>query len=477
MQNNQKLAVAIAAILGSCAGMSRAATATDTDTSGALEEVTVTAQRRSQNLQDVPITMQALTGVQLTELSITNFDDVVKYLPNVTIGSNGPGQADLFMRGLSAGSVGGQSTATFASFPNVALYLDDQSMQFPARNADVYMVDMERIEVLEGPQGTLFGGGAQAGVIRYITNKPKINVTEGNAEASYGVTAHGDPNSSVNATLNLPLINDTLAVRAVIYSERRGGYITNVQSDFTRNNNDLGNHYAGIVPGSNGLCPNGLPSTSGFCVPANNVVGNNNALAGPATNPVTYTGGRVSALYQINDDWNVLIAQSYQNMEADGSFAQYPRGSDYGVNPSAPQTLGPWQGTFFSPAYDKDHYENTALTISGKVGDLKAVYAGAYLVRNVDQTADYTNYTRSTSGYYYTCAGGSGGGFGTPGSPRTAGTSAVCYSPVTSWHDQVRNAHLSNELRLSTPDEWRVRGLLGAYQENFQITDDMNFLY
>jgi len=102
LQNNQKLAVAIAAILGSCAGMSRAATATDTDTSGALEEVTVTAQRRSQNLQDVPITMQALTGVQLTELSITNFDDVVKYLPNVTIGSNGPGQADLFMRGLSA---------------------------------------------------------------------------------------------------------------------------------------------------------------------------------------------------------------------------------------------------------------------------------------------------------------------------------------------------------------------------------------
>ena len=218
MQNNQKLALAIAAILGSCAGMSRAATVTaaDTDTSGAIEEVTVTAQRRSQNLQDVPITMQALTGTQLTELSITNFDDVVKYLPNVTIGSNGPGQADLFMRGLSAGSVGGQSTATFASFPNVALYLDDQSMQFPARNADVYMVDMERIEVLEGPQGTLFGGGAQAGVIRYITNKPKINVTEGNAEASYGVTAHGDPNSSVNATINLPLIHDTLAVRAVI---------------------------------------------------------------------------------------------------------------------------------------------------------------------------------------------------------------------------------------------------------------------
>ena len=131
---------------------------------------------------------------------------------------------------------------------------------------------MERLEVLEGPQGTLFGGGAQAGVIRYITNKPKLNVTEGNAEASYGWTAGGDPNSSANATLNLPLIPDTLAFRTVIYNDRRGGYINNVASTFTRSNNDTGNYYAGIKPGANGLCPNGLPTTSGYCVPANNTV-------------------------------------------------------------------------------------------------------------------------------------------------------------------------------------------------------------
>jgi iron complex outermembrane recepter protein len=314
LQNNHKLACAIAAILSSYTGVSRAA-APDAETeSSAIGEIIVTAQRRSQNLQDVPITMQAITSTELQQLSISNFDDIIKWLPNVTIGSNGPGQADLFMRGLSSGSVGGQSTATFASFPNVALYLDDQSMQFPARNADVYIVDMERIEVLEGPQGTLFGGGAQAGVIRYITNKPKLNVTEGNAEASYGVTAHGDPNSSVNAVLNLPVIQDHLAVRAVIYSDRRGGYIENVRSNFTRSNDDLGNHYAGILPAATGLCPNGLPTSTGFCVPANNVVGNNNALAGSATNPVTYSGIRATALYQINDDWDVLIAQSYQNM-------------------------------------------------------------------------------------------------------------------------------------------------------------------
>ena len=101
-------------------------------------------------------------------------------------------------------------------------------MQFPARNNDVYMVDMERVEVLEGPQGTLFGGGAQAGAIRYITNKPKLDETEGDVKASYGCTAGGDPNSNANATINLPLIADTLAVRADVFNDSRGGYITNV---------------------------------------------------------------------------------------------------------------------------------------------------------------------------------------------------------------------------------------------------------
>ena len=104
-------------------------------------------------------------------------------------------------------------------------------MQFPARNNDVYMVDMERVEVLEGPQGTLFGGGAQAGAIRYITNKPKLDVTEGEVNAGYGVTAPAAiPNSNLNAVLNLPLIADTFAVRAVIFNDHRGGYIDNVPS-------------------------------------------------------------------------------------------------------------------------------------------------------------------------------------------------------------------------------------------------------
>src|SRR5881394_1877097 len=89
------------------------------------------------------------------------------------------GQDQIFMRGLSAGNVATQSGGSINGFPNVAIYLDEQSGQLPGRNLDVYTADLERVEVLEGPQGTLFGAGAQAGVIRYITNKPKLNVTEG----------------------------------------------------------------------------------------------------------------------------------------------------------------------------------------------------------------------------------------------------------------------------------------------------------
>lgn len=462
MRTNHKLTCAISAILSAHAAALHAADAAsepDASAPSGIEEVLVTAQRREESIQNVPITIQAITGDQLAQLGISTFDEVLKYLPNVTFGTNGPGSGNIFMRGLSAGFAGNQSSATIAQFPNVATYLDEQSLQFPARNLDVYMVDLERVEVLEGPQGTLFGGGAEAGAIRYITNKPKLNLTQGSAEASYGTTAGGDRNTSVNATINLPLIQDALAVRATVYNDRRGGYIDNVPSTFTRKNTDLGNFYAGITP-VNGICPNGLPG-SGFCAVPGSPVANNNGLAQPNSNPVTYTGARVSGLYQINEDWNVLIAQSYQDMEADGEFTQFPIGSDG-------QTLGPWQVTAFSPAYDKDTFENTSWTVNGKIGDLRAIYTGGYLVRHIDQTNDYTNYARSAGGFYYSCTGGSSLG---------SGTTPLCYSPVTSWHDTVRNTHQSHEFRLSTPDDWRLRGIVGAYWEDFQILDVMNFHY
>ena len=456
MKVNPKISAAVAAVL--CAptiALSQtanpAAQPTSAEATGGLAEVVVTAERRSESVQNVPITIQAITGDQLAQMQVQTLDDVLKYLPNVTLSSNGPGQGQIYMRGLSAGFAGNQSSASINPFPNVALYLDDQSMTFPGRNVDVYMADMERIEVLEGPQGTLFGGGAEAGAVRYITNKPKLNITEGSVDASYGTTAHGDPNSSAIAVINLPVIQDTLAVRAVVYTDHRGGYIDNVPSTFTRSPSSTD-------PG---------PASFGVTYPANVPVTNNFNLAGKAQNPTDYNGMRVAALWQINSDWNLLLQQTYQRMEADGADAQYPIGSDG-------QALGAWEETSFVPQWDKDKWENTAWTLNGKLGDIKAVYTGSYLSRTIDNNVDYSNYTRSGGGFYYTCAGGPAG-TGTIGAG--SGAPLTCYSPVLSWNDYVETTHQSHELRFSTPDDWRLRGLVGGFWEQLDIKDDMNFRY
>jgi outer membrane receptor protein involved in Fe transport len=455
MNSNQKLTYAIAAILsGSATGFAHAAAATDTEASDAIEEITVTAQRRSENIQNVPITIQALTAETLNQLSVTTFDDFVRYLPNVTVASNGPGQGNIFMRGLSVGAAGSQSSGSIGGFPNVAIYLDEQSGQLPARNLDIYAADLERIEILEGPQGTLFGAGAEAGVVRYITNKPKLDVTEGNLEAGYGTTAHGDPNSDLTAVLNVPLIADTLAVRAVIYNDRRGGYIDNVPGTFTRKDSDLGIYYA---------------HNPGGGVPANSPVINNYSIAANNINPVTYTGTRFEGLYKINDDWNVLVSQSYQNMESDGVFYQMPYSSD-GV------PLQPLEVTLFNNSYDKDRFENTAWTLNGKLGDLKMVYTGGYLVRHVNQVSDYTNYARGIYADYYQCYG-PGTGYAVNGGAGDPNLKSTCFSPSSVWQETERNEHLSNEFRLSTPDDWRVRGIAGAFFETNKLFDQTDWLY
>lgn len=457
MKANRKVYCAVAAILSAHAAAASAAAPADVpaaeeapqpDNGLAVGEVVVTAQRREQSAQDVPITMTTLTAETLTKLNVTTFDDYVKYLPSVTVANQGPGRGQIYMRGLGTTQDGEQSSGATGSFPNVAVYLDDQSAQLPGRNLDIYAADLERVEVLEGPQGTLFGAGAQAGVVRYITNKPKLNKTEASFNGSYGTTAHGDNSSSLDAMVNVPLIEDKLALRGVIYSESRGGYIDNVPGTFTRRPSDLGiaYYFKGVVP-------------------ANNVVANNSQIAGRDINPVTYKGFRLSGLYQINDDWNVLIAQSWQNMEADGVFAEMPQGSDL-------QPLPDLSVNLFTPQFDKDKFENTAWTVNGKVGPLKAVYTGGYLVRKVDETADYTNYMRGAYGDYYTCI--------IPGTTQAKNLGVPqgeCLSPVSTFKVNERNSHQSHEFRLSTPDDWRIRAIGGAFWEDFKIQDTSDWYY
>src|ERR1700742_782498 len=210
---NSKVSYAVAAILSSVAFAAHAADTDSEANSGSLEEITVTAQRRSESMQNVPISMQAFTAETLQQLNVTTLDDYIKYLPNVTTANNGPGQNEVFMRGLSAGSQPSQGSGSTGLWPNVAIYLDNQSGQLPNRNLDIYAADLNRIEVLEGPQGTLYGAGAEAGVIRYITNQLKRDKFEAIVKGGYSVTAGGDPNTDVTAMINLPILQDKLGFR------------------------------------------------------------------------------------------------------------------------------------------------------------------------------------------------------------------------------------------------------------------------
>src|ERR1700738_1838766 len=459
MSSYPKISCAIAAILsGSAAGITYATPATNDAAaeSEGIQEVTVTAQRRIENLQNVPITIQALTSETLTQLNVATFDDFVKYLPNVTVASWGPGQGEIYMRGLSVGQLGLQGAATTATFPNVAVYLDEQSAQLPGHNLDVYAADLERIEVLEGPQGTLFGAGAQAGVVRYITNKPKLDVTEGSVNAGYAITAHGAPSTNVDAMINVPLIDNTLALRGVIYNESRGGYINNIPGTFSREATDrvVANYFGGVVP------PNSGPI-------------NNNSVAANAFNPVVYKGMRVSGLWKINDDWNALIAQSYQSIDADGVFWQ----EQYdGLGHPLPDL----SVQLYNPSYNYDKFEDTQLTVTGRVGQLKLVYTGGFLDRNVTQTQDYTNYSRGTYAGYYQCK--------YPGYPflydpaakkilPTTNSPGYCYSPREFWRVRQNSTHQSHEVRLSTPDDWRIRAIGGLFWENYTIHEQADWHY
>jgi outer membrane receptor protein involved in Fe transport len=415
-----------------------------------IGDIIVTAQRREESIQNVPVTLQVLTAGAIAELNVATLEDFVKYLPNVTTAGTGPGQSNIFMRGLSTGSQSLQGSGGLGSFPNVAVYFDEQSAQLPGRNLDIYAADLERIEVLEGPQGTLFGAGAQAGVVRYITNKPKLDITEGTANAGYGITAHGDPSANLDATLNLPLIPDTLALRMVIYDDRRGGYINNVPGTFSRAATDLVsvNYFAGAVP------PNSGPI-------------NNYAVAGKASNPVTYQGARAELLYKFNDDWDALVTQAFQNMDAEGVFWEE-------AYDGTGKSLPPLSVQLFNPSYDKDRFEDTQLTIHGRAGPVKVIYSGSYLDRTIDQQLDYTNYSRGHYAGYYQC---NYPGYPFVGGVPTAGSAGFCYSPSAFWREHEVNTHQSHEVRLTTPDEQRVRALGGLYWENYTIRDQSNWSY
>jgi hypothetical protein len=199
--------------------------------------------------------------------------------------------------------------------------------------------------------------------------------------------------------VNLPIIEDKLAIRAVVYADHRGGYIDNKYSTFTREPTDLGSYY--LAYNGNGNRLTAAQQTNGGKY-------DNAPLVKDNFNPVDYTGGRVALSWQVAPDWDLLVSQAYQRLDTEGTFAVQTYDYDY-------KPLTGLSSTLFSPQYSKDDYSNTAWTLNGKVGDFSLVYTGAYLSRNITQQGDYTNYSRATYGIFYQCTGAANYYFGTYG--------------------------------------------------------------
>ena len=218
----------------------------DSDGSG-LQEIIVTATRREQNIQDVPISITAIGEAQIRELGAYSFADLARTVPGLTVSDNGRNHANFTIRGITSDITGGALQST------VGLYIDDLptlDTYAGLSTPDLHLFDVNRIEVLRGPQGTLFGSGSMGGAIRVITNKPDLNTTSGTVEAGTSTIDSGAGSYTTNAMLNLPLVPGVLALRAVGYVEHDGGWVDNTLRGSNLNSKKLygGRFSAKFVP-------------------------------------------------------------------------------------------------------------------------------------------------------------------------------------------------------------------------------------
>ena len=195
-----------------------------------IEVIEVTATKRAESIQEVPVTVTALTGDSLEKLGVANFDQYVEFLPNVVFQGTGPGQNEIYIRGAATTQTNISVSSVQALQPSVAFYLDEQPVSMQGRNLDIYATDVERIEVLPGPQGTLFGASSQSGTVRLITNKPSHDGFAAGFDTSMSTTKGGDMSNSVEAYFNLSL-TDSVAVRVAAYNDHQGGWIDNILND------------------------------------------------------------------------------------------------------------------------------------------------------------------------------------------------------------------------------------------------------
>ena len=342
-----------------------------------LEEVVVTARKKAESLQDVPISVSALRESDLEDKGINVFEDYLLQLPSVTAGGAGPGTSTIYIRGLASTTPNLTTAGVAGLAPNVSFYLDEQPLAQPGRNLDVYAADMARIEVLAGPQGTLFGASSQAGVVRMITNKPVIGEASANVEVEARFMPGADTGDKVELVANMPL-GDSTAARFVAYRDKKGGYIDQVAGSI--NASQSARFRAAGTVRDNGLPVNS--SRGGFQAGADlsgATLSNAIAIVKEDANTLTYQGFRASLAHEINENWDALATVAQQTIDADGVFF---------VDPN----LGDLEIQRYTEDVIEDEFDNMSLTLEGSIGDLEVVYAGAYTDRTSDQMVDYTDY-------------------------------------------------------------------------------------
>lgn len=386
--------------------------AQDSQQGRALEEIVVTAQKRTENLQDVPVSVQVLGSVQLEQLNIQGFEDYIEFLPTVSYTSNGPGYGILYMRGISSGGDGVHS----GSMPSVGVYVDEQPVTTIGQVLDVHIYDIARIETLAGPQGTLFGQGSQAGTLRIITNKPVMEEVESSYDLGLNTVEEGDLGYTLEGMVNVPL-GSRAAVRLVGWHESQGGYIDNVPGSIT---------YA----------------ASGITI-------DNADLVKDDFNDVETTGARALLKIDLNDNWSITPGLMYQQQDSNGLWAHDPEDS------------GDLEVVRFFPDGQEEDWLQSILTLEGNIADkVNFVYAVSHLDRNVDSIYDYSGYAEyledlyayyGYSCYHYDALGN-------------------CADPSQYVDSDERFTRLSHEIRLQSAGEGRFQWIVGAFYQK-QVHD------
>jgi len=373
-----------------------------------LETVIVTAQKREENLQKVPMNVQVLSTEKLNELHLTDFTDFALYMPSVNYAvsgqgsSGGPGFSNVTMRGIASDQNGNHS----GPLPTVGVYLDEQPITTINGTLDIPTYDIERVEALSGPQGTLYGASSEAGTIRIITNKPDPSEFSAGYSVEVNKVSHGDWGYIINGFVNQPL-SDHVAFRLVAWDEHDAGYIDNV-------------HVTRTYP------------SSGITIDNAGRVENN-------YNTVDKYGARAALGIDLNSNWTVTPSIMAELERTSGVFA-------------FDSTLGDLEVGHFLPEFVKDKWYQAALTVQGKIADLDVLYAGGYMHRFIRAEADYTDYS-----YWYDKLFGYGQYF--------YDNNGNLVDPSQYIIGKDAFTKQSHEFRISSPKEDRLRFLFGAFYE------------